>query len=152
MAWSSAQGDPARRSGVTSSTAATVLGVLSAHYIGSGRLLSFFKISMSHSGRRAGSGRKRTGANKLDTIARKAAMEICITPLEFMLAILRNEANSDAVRMEAAKAAAPYVHARLAHIEKETELTVSFVARLPSAASSVEAWLEARRQRLSSSR
>ena len=66
---------------------------------------------MSHSGRRAGSGRKRTGANKLDTIARKAAMETGITPLEFMLAILRNEANSDAVRMEAAKAAAPYVHA-----------------------------------------
>ena len=44
-------------------------------------------------------------------------METGITPLEFMLAILRNEANSDLVRMEAAEAAAPYVHARLAHIE-----------------------------------
>jgi hypothetical protein len=53
--------------------------------------------------------------------------------------------------MEAAKGAAPYVHARLAHIEKETEVKVSFVARLPSPASSVEAWLEARRQRLLSS-
>lgn len=99
---------------------------------------------MSHGGRRAGSGRKRTGANKLDTIARKAAMETGITPLEFMLAILRNEANSDAVRMEAAKAAAPYVHARLAHIETKADARVSFVARLPSPAPSVEAWLENR--------
>jgi len=107
---------------------------------------------MSHGGRRDGSGRKRSGTNRLDTKAREQALASGLSPLEFMLAILRNEANSDAVRMEAAKAAAPYVHARLAHIEKETELTVSFVARLPSAASSVEAWLEARRQRLSSSR
>src|SRR5215208_5882325 len=85
---------------------------------------------MSHGGRRAGSGRKRTGANKLDTIARKSAMETGITPLEFMLAILRNEANSDAVRMEAAKAAAPYFHARLAHIETKAEASrVSFVFR-----------------------
>ena len=77
-------------------------------------------------------------------------MESGITPLEFMLAILRNPANGDAVRMEAAKAAAPYVHARLAHIERQTEATVSFVARLPSPALSVEAWLEDRQRRLAS--
>jgi hypothetical protein len=72
-------------------------------------------------------------------------METGITPLEFMLAILRNEANSDAVRMEAAKAAAPYVHARLAHIETKAEARrVSFVARLPFPAPSIEAWLESR--------
>src|SRR5215203_4698940 len=105
---------------------------------------------MSHGGRRAGSGRKRSGANRLDTKARQHALESGLSPLEFMLAILRNEANSDAVRMEAAKAAAPYVHARLAHIERKTEATVSFVARLPSPAPSVQAWLEDRQRRLAS--
>jgi hypothetical protein len=94
------------------------------------------------------SGRKRSGANRLDAEARQQAMKTGLTPLEFMLTILRNPANSDAVRMEAAKAAAPYVHARLAHIESQTALTVSFVARLPSPAASVEAWQEERKLRL----
>jgi hypothetical protein len=100
--------------------------------------------TMSHGGRRAGSGRRKSGTNRLDTKARQQAMESGLSPLEFMLAILRNEANSDAVRMEAAKAAAPYVHARLAHIESKAEATISFVARLPLPAPSVEAWLENR--------
>src|SRR5215203_5032242 len=70
-------------------------------------------------------------------------------PLDYMLSILRGgEEVTAAERMDAAKAAAPYVHARLAHIEKETELTVSFVARLPSPAASVEAWQEERKLRL----
>src|SRR3954466_14195318 len=88
---------------------------------------------MSHGGCRAGAGRKPgSGLAKIDAAARKAAMESGITPLEYMLAVLRDEERTPAERMEAAKAAAPYVHARLAHIEKDTELTVSFVARLPS--------------------
>ena len=78
-------------------------------------------------------------------------MESGITPLDYMLGVMRAEGSTPAQRMEAAKAAAPYVHARLAHIEKETELTVSFVARLPSPAPSVEAWQEDRRRRLLSS-
>jgi hypothetical protein len=43
--------------------------------------------------------------------------------------------------MEAAKGAAPYVHARLAYIEQKSDVAISFVARLPSPAPSVEAWL-----------
>jgi hypothetical protein len=73
-----------------------------------------------------------------------------ITPLEYMLAVLRDEERTPAERMEAAKAAAPYVHARLAHIERETDVTVSFVARLPSPAASVEEWQEDRQRRLAS--
>ena len=103
---------------------------------------------MSHGGRRAGSGRKKSGTNRLDTKARHQAMESGISPLDYMLSIMRNPDSTAAQKMEAAKAAAPYVHARLAHIERKEDVSVSFVARLPSPASSVEGWLEDRRQRL----
>jgi hypothetical protein len=75
-------------------------------------------------------------------------MESGITPLDHMLAVLRDEERTPAERMEAAKAAAPYVHARLAHIERKEDVSVSFVARLPSPASSVEEWQEDRQRRL----
>jgi hypothetical protein len=71
-------------------------------------------------------------------------MESGISPLDYMLGILRDVERTPVERMEAAKAAAPYVHARLAHIESKAEATVSFVARLPSPAPSVEVWLESR--------
>src|SRR5215218_7429499 len=92
----------------------------------------FERSEMSHGGRRPGSGRKRKGVSKLDAAARQQAMESGITPLEYMLGVMRAPGSTDAQRMDAAKAAAPYVHARLAHIEKQTEMMVSFVARLPS--------------------
>lgn len=105
---------------------------------------------MSHGGRRAGSGRRRSGANRLDTEARQQAMESGITPLEHMLNVMRHPDSTDEQRMDAAKAAAPYVHARLAHIEQKSDVAISFVARLPSPAPSVEAWLEDRQRRLAS--
>jgi hypothetical protein len=105
---------------------------------------------MSHGGRRPGSGRKKSGTNRLDTEARQQAMESGISPLDYMLSIMRHPDSTAAQKMEAAKGAAPYVHARLAHIEKETDVTVSFVARLPSPAASVEEWQEDRQRRLAS--
>jgi len=61
---------------------------------------------------------------------------------------MRHPDSTAAQKMEAAKAAAPYVHARLAHVESKTEATISFVARLPSPAPSVEAWFQDRERRL----
>ena len=49
--------------------------------------------------------------------ARKAAAEAGIMPLEFMLTVLRDDTAPRDERMDAAKAAAPYVHARLASVE-----------------------------------
>jgi hypothetical protein len=103
---------------------------------------------MSHGGRRPGSGRKRKGVSKLDAAARQQALEGGISPLDYMLSIMRHPDSTPAEKMEAAKGAAPYVHARLAHVESKAEATVSFVARLPSPAPSVEAWLEDRQRRL----
>lgn len=97
-------------------------------------------------GARKGAGRKPGSATKKTReIADKAASE-GITPLEFMLKIMRTEPHEgmeshqllalNADRFEAAKAAAPYIHPKLAAIAHsgpdggplavEQSLTVSF--------------------------
>lgn len=72
---------------------------------------------MGHGGAREGAGRKPGAATKLNEEARKAAAAGGIMPLDYMLALLRNEALPQAERFEAAKAAAPYVHAKLANVD-----------------------------------
>lgn len=72
---------------------------------------------MARGGVRNGAGRKPGSPNKA-TAQRRAEIEASgITPLDYMLAILRNEELDTSARFEAAKAAAPYVHARLSSIE-----------------------------------
>lgn len=78
-------------------------------------------------GKRQGAGR-RTGSKNVKSaeIAHKAAAA-GVTPLEYMLNLLRSEPPQDAdalakirheaLRFEAAKAAAPFVHPRLAAVE-----------------------------------
>ena len=72
---------------------------------------------MARGGKREGSGRP-AGAVTARTreVADKAAQE-GITPLEFMLGMLRDEAADPRDRMWAAEKAAPYVHAKLASVE-----------------------------------
>lgn len=102
--------------------------------------------SNGRGGARPGAGRKAGSATKKTReIADRAAAE-GITPLEFMLQIMRTEPPTDIedmrvltdlqqMRFEAAKAAAPYVHPRLAAIEHtgadggaiEQSLSVEFV-------------------------
>ena len=77
---------------------------------------------------------------KLNEKARKQALATGITPLDYMLAILRDEAKSQVDRFEAAKAAAPYVHARLANVEHKGEMIHRYVARLPEKAAETETW------------
>jgi hypothetical protein len=63
-------------------------------------------------GRKKGSKNKITLASSSQAIIDKAKAA-GITPLEYMLNILRDEKQSQEVRMEMAKAAAPYVHPKL---------------------------------------
>ena len=44
------------------------------------------------------------------------------SPLEFMLSVMNNSDNDQRERLDAAKAAAPYIHARIAHIEMKAEI------------------------------
>jgi hypothetical protein len=105
------------------------------------------KDSNGRGGARKGAGRKAGSATKRTReIADKAAGE-GITPLEYMLEVMRTEpgdnleprelAIAQTLRFEAAKAAAPYMHPRLAAIEHtggeggpiDHSLTVQFVAK-----------------------
>jgi hypothetical protein len=45
-------------------------------------------------------------------------------PLDFLLSIMRDDANDMDARKDAAKAAAPYCHAKLANVEMSGSLTV----------------------------
>src|SRR4051812_45477147 len=56
-------------------------------------------------------GRQKGAVDKIKREAILAAQGI--TPLDYMLEIVRNKQEDKTVRLDAAKAAAPYVHARL---------------------------------------
>jgi hypothetical protein len=94
--------------------------------------------SNGRGGARKGSGRPAGAATKRTReIADKAADE-GITPLEFMLNMMRQDsdhedpriqAQREAMRFEAAKAAAPYIHARLSSVEMNADVTVRSLAQ-----------------------
>lgn len=72
---------------------------------------------MALGGKRAGAGRPK-GARNVKTVEQaKAAKESGLTPLEYMLSVMRDEANDKATRLDAANKAAPYVHAKLASVD-----------------------------------
>jgi hypothetical protein len=68
-------------------------------------------------GKRPGSGRKPGSVNKICQAAREAALKSGQNPVEFLLEVMRNESLPLGTRLDAAKAAAPYLHARLANTE-----------------------------------
>jgi hypothetical protein len=85
-------------------------------------------------GARPGAGRKKGSPNKKTAELQKAVAESGVTPLEFMLSIMRTQPGDDiedpriltdmlALRFEAAKAAAPYVHAKLSSVEMTANVT-----------------------------
>lgn len=77
-----------------------------------------------HGGPRPGSGRKK-GTKNPATIQKEALLSEVIeravggeaTPLEVMLGIMRDPETPAAMKFEAAKAAAPYVHPRLSQVD-----------------------------------
>jgi len=72
---------------------------------------------MARGGARTGAGRPRGSASqKTREIADRAASE-GITPLDYMLSILRDTEADKGQRFEAAKAAAPYIHPRLSTMD-----------------------------------
>jgi hypothetical protein len=95
--------------------------------------------SNGRGGARKGAGRKAGSASvKTREIADRASVE-GITPLEFMLEVMRRSSDHEdpkvqvareAMRFEAAKAAAPYIHPRLSSVEVEGSIRVSLAAEL----------------------
>lgn len=63
-------------------------------------------------------GGPRTGSPNRATAAKAAAIAASgLTPLDFMLKVLRDENQDMALRMDASKGAAPYVHPKLAQVQ-----------------------------------
>lgn len=75
-------------------------------------------------GKRVGAGRPRGAVNKATAQRQAEVAASGITPLEYMLQVMR-ESEDEAKRLDAAKAAAPYVHPRLAAVEHSGEMTLS---------------------------
>lgn len=71
---------------------------------------------MARGGSRPNSGRPKGAVNRATAKARIEAEKSGILPLDFMLKIMRDERADRAERLDMAKAAAPYVHARLAAV------------------------------------
>lgn len=73
---------------------------------------------MAHGGKRAGAGRKRGAHNKASIARQKQVAASGITPLDYMLTVMRNPKADKSRRDEMAKAAAPYVHPKLASVQQ----------------------------------
>lgn len=76
-------------------------------------------------GARPGAGRKKGGHNRLTEQAAKMARETGATPLEYLLEVMRDIQAPRAERLDAAKAAAPYVHPKLAAVDMTVDGTIS---------------------------
>lgn len=72
---------------------------------------------MARGGARPGAGRKAGAITKRTREVADRATEDGVTPLEYMLTVLRNEAADPAQRFEAAKHAAPYMHPKLSSVD-----------------------------------
>lgn len=72
-------------------------------------------------GQRIGAGRKPGAINRATAAAREKAEATGITPLEFMLQVMRDATAKRSERLDMAKAAAPYIHARLSAVEARVE-------------------------------
>jgi hypothetical protein len=74
---------------------------------------------MGRGGKRPGAGRPPGLRNKKTMEQVAAVQESGITPLDYMLSVMRAPSGTveDAVRLDAAKAAAPYVHPRLSTVD-----------------------------------
>lgn len=72
---------------------------------------------MNHGGRRQGAGRKVSATTRKTREIADQLVQDGLTPLEFMLNVLRDGTKPFAERFDAAKSAAPYMHPRLAAVE-----------------------------------
>jgi hypothetical protein len=75
-------------------------------------------------GKRLGAGRKKGIPNRASAERQAAIQASGLTPLEYMLTTMRDESKPEAVRLDVAKAVAPYVHPRLASVEQSVQLDV----------------------------
>jgi hypothetical protein len=69
---------------------------------------------MAAGGKRIGSGRPKGAASKANEEARAAALASGLSPLDYMLGVMRDSSVENSRRGDMAKAAAPYLHSKMA--------------------------------------
>ena len=79
-------------------------------------------IKSKRGGKRPGAGRQQGSKNKTTLARENAIAESGLTPLAYLLTIVRDTNQDQAARVDAAKSAAPYVHPRLAAIEHSGDI------------------------------
>ncbi len=75
---------------------------------------------MARGGKREGAGRKPGAPNKATAEREQEVKASGLTPLDYMLSVLRNENAPADARMWAAEKAAPYVHPKLASVDHKS--------------------------------
>lgn len=80
-------------------------------------------------GKREGAGRKPGSNDKFKRAQAEAIAASGLTPLEYMLAVLRDAGAEQAMRFEAAKAAAPYCHPRLSSVTMDANVASREMSR-----------------------
>jgi hypothetical protein len=78
---------------------------------------------MPHGGKRDGAGRKAGAVTERSREIADGAISAGVTPLEYMLRVLRGQDTTIERRDWAAEKAAPYVHARLANVNAKHDVT-----------------------------
>lgn len=76
---------------------------------------------MARGGARPGAGRRKNGTNRVTEEAVKQAATTGEMPLDFLLRMMRDAAVEEVKRIDCAKAAAPYLHAKRAPVNSDGE-------------------------------
>lgn len=96
---------------------------------------------MPRGGSRANAGRPAGSINRASAERQRRVLESGLTPLDYLLQIVRDKSQDTARRLDAAKASAPYVHPRLSAIHYTGDFEVQTheerLAELEKAAASV---------------
>lgn len=93
---------------------------------------------MARGGARPNSGRPKGEPNKKTAELQAAIAASGETPLEYMLRVMRDKTQKWDRRDEMAKAAAPYVHAKLANVEHSGKIDLGLGDRLDGSLKRVE--------------
>lgn len=74
-------------------------------------------------GKRVGAGRKPGSVTRKTREIAEKTLASGLSPLEYLLSIMRNDSLEQNVRVDAAKSAAPYIHPRLSNVEADVNVT-----------------------------
>lgn len=80
---------------------------------------------LDHGGKRPGAGRPKGARNQKTKKQEELIRETGITPLEYLTRIYQDESQEDRIRIDAAKAAAPYVHAKLSQVDMMARVDIN---------------------------